>query len=136
MKRIGFLALIGIFVTTFMPIGQASDVSVGKMPPVVVKTFPESGGTNVDPSISEIRVTFSKEMMERSWSWVQMTPHSFPKLIGSPRYLEDKRTCVVNVELEPGKTYVIWLNSDKFRNFRDKDGRPSLPYLLVFETRK
>jgi hypothetical protein len=38
------------------------------------------------------------------------------------------------VKLEPGKTYVIWLNSQKFRNFKDKDGQPAVPYLLVFET--
>ena len=35
----------------------------------------------------------------------------------------------------PGKTYAIWLNSQKFRNFKDTAGRPAVPYLLVFRTR-
>ena len=51
-------------------------------------------------------------------------------------HLKDKRTCVVKVKLEPGKTYAIWLNSEKFHNFKDADGRPAVPYLLVFQTAK
>ena len=35
-------------------------------PPVVIRTVPESGAKNVDPALSEIRVTFSKEMMDRA----------------------------------------------------------------------
>jgi hypothetical protein len=49
--------------------------------------------------------------------------------------LPDGKTCVLPVKLEPGKTYVSWLNSQKFGNFKDADGRSAVPYLLVFETR-
>jgi len=38
------------------------------------------------------------------------------------------------VKLEAGKTYAIWLNTPKFKNFRDKKGRSAVPYLLVFRT--
>jgi len=31
---------------------------------------------------------------------------------------------------------LIWLNSEKFDNFKDADGRPAVPYLLVFKTAK
>lgn len=109
-------------------------ISVATMPPVVVKTVPQSGDTSVDPSISEIRVTFSKDMMDGSWSWTQISDETFPKMAGKPRYLADKRTCVLPVKLEPGKTYVSWLNSAKFGNFKDTNGRSAVPYLLVFET--
>ena len=55
---------------------------------------------------------------------------------GKPiHYEKDRRTCVLKVKLEPGKTYAIWLNSDKFTNFKDADGRPAVPYLLVFQTK-
>ena len=40
------------------------------------------------------------------------------------------------VALEPGKTYAIWINSEKFNNFKDTDGRSAVPYLLVFRTKK
>jgi RNA polymerase sigma-70 factor (ECF subfamily) len=55
---------------------------------------------------------------------------------GKPKYLSDKRTCVLPVKLEPGKTYAIWVNSEKFDNFKDAEGRPAVPYLLVFKTKQ
>ena len=136
MKFTGFIIAVAIFVTAALSVSQASRAGDEDKPPVVMKTSPESGSKNVDPSISEIRVTFNKEMMDQSWSWVQVAPENFPELTGSPRYLEDRRTCVVNVKLEPGKTYIIWLNTQKFVNFKDKDGHPARPYLLIFETKK
>ena len=43
---------------------------------------------------------------------------------------------VLPVRLEPGKTYAIWVNSEKFGNFKDADGRSAVPYLPVFRTKK
>ena len=108
---------------------------VGRLPPVVVQTSPVSGNTRVDSSVSEIRVTFSKEMADGSWSWIAVSPDTFPKTTGEPRYLADGRTCVLPVKLEAGRTYATWLNSNKFKNFKDAQGRPAVPYLLIFETR-
>ncbi len=119
-----------------IPKAAAVVISVAMMPPVVVKTVPQSGTTNVDPSTTEIRVTFSKDMMDGSWSWSQISGETFPETTGKPHYLADKRTCVLPVKLQPGKTYVSWLNSEKFGNFKDTDGRSAVPYLLVFETAK
>ena len=47
----------------------------------------------------------------------------------------DRRTCVMPVKLEAGKTYVIWLYPAKFQGFRDTDGNPAMSFLLVFETK-
>ena len=44
-------------------------LSIAGVPPVVVKTVPEAGATDVDPAITEIKVTFSKDMADKSWSW-------------------------------------------------------------------
>jgi RNA polymerase sigma factor (sigma-70 family) len=116
------------------PAGE--EITVEATPPVVVKTVPQAGMTNVDAKTTAIQVTFSKEMMDKSWSWSQLSDDTFPKINGKPKYLKDKRTCVVTVKLEPDKTYAIWLNSEKFGNFKDADGRPAVPYLLVFKTAK
>jgi len=113
---------------------MAQEVSMEKLPPSVVKTVPRCGDTNVDPSLSEISVTFSKDMLDQAWSFAKNSGGSFPKLIGSPQYLGDKRTCVVKVALEPGKTYAIWINSEGFRHFQDSAKQPAVPYLLVFKT--
>jgi RNA polymerase sigma factor (sigma-70 family) len=110
--------------------------SVKTMPPVVVRTVPQAGATEVDAATTtEIRVTFSKDMADGSWSWSQISNDSFPQMTGKPHYEKDRRTCVLPVKLEPGKTYVIWLNPPKFQGFRDTDSRPAVFYPLVFETK-
>ena len=112
---------------------QAQDIA--SMPAVVVKTVPESGSKNVAPGEVEIKVTFSKEMMDGSWTWSTAWQGSTPEIIGKPRYEKDGKTCVVKAKLEPNKAYGYWLNSQKFGNFKDKQGKSSVPYLLVFETK-
>jgi hypothetical protein len=133
--------MLGILVTLVAGFAGAAaladDLTLKTAPPVVVKSVPEAGAAEVDPKLTEIKVTFSKEMRDGSWSWAMHSKESFPTMDGKPKYLEDKRTCVLPVKLEPGKTYAIWVNSgDKFTNFKDADGRPSVPFLLVFETKK
>jgi RNA polymerase sigma-70 factor (ECF subfamily) len=118
------------------PAEAQDEIRVATMPPVVVKTVPQSGDTDVDPATTEIRVTFSKDMMDKSWSWTTISEDTFPEMIGKPRYLADKRTCVLGVKLEPGRSYGSWINSAKFGNFKDTEGRSAVPYLLVFETRE
>lgn len=113
---------------------EAEDAFQG-LPAVIVKTVPPTGATNVDPSLKTIQVTFNKEMMDESWSWVQQSKNSYPKSTGSPHYEKDKRTCVLPVTLEPGKTYAVWLNSPRFGNFKDAEGRSAVPYLLLFHTK-
>ena len=115
----------------------ADEPTLESAPPVVVKTVPEAGASDVDPTLTEIKATFSKEMADGKWSFVQLSDGSFPKAAGDVRYEKDKRTCVLPVKLEPGKTYALWINvAGKFENFKDADGRPAVPYLLVFKTRK
>ncbi|WP_201743637.1 Ig-like domain-containing protein [Roseiconus nitratireducens] len=124
-----------IALTLFLDVaGRADDVTLASMPPVVVKTNPVAGASDVDPKVAEIRVTFSKPMADESWSWSTLSEESFPQVNGKPSYQKDQRTCVLPVKLLPGKTYAIWINSNKFHNFKDPDGRPAVPYLLVFKT--
>jgi RNA polymerase sigma-70 factor (ECF subfamily) len=116
----------------------AEPVTVKSTPPVVVKSIPVAGDTAVDAAIKDIRVTFSKDMAtQNAWSWCLYSPETFPVIDQKGiRYLDDKRTCVLPVKLEPGKTYAIWVNNEKFRYFKDTNGLPAVPYLLVFQTRK
>jgi len=83
----------------------------------------------------QITVTFSKDMMDGSWSWSNVSKETTPEIVGKPKYLDDKRTCVVEVKLQPKKTYILWLNSQKFGNFKDSAGNTAVPYLLVFQTK-
>ncbi len=115
---------------------RADEVTLEFVPPVVVKTVPEAGGNDVDPKLTEIKVTFSKEMKDGTWSWSTLSQESFPETNGKPKYLSDKRTSVLPVKLESNKTYAIWVNSAKYGNFKDSGGQSVVPYLLVFKTKK
>ena len=137
MKRIGALALVSAFLVCVAVAQEKAEVSVATMPPSVVKTVPQAGDMAVDPARKEITVTFSKDMMtEKMWAVCQISKETFPKTSGGIHYLDDKRTCVVPVELEPGKTYVLWFNMGKFNSFRDIENHPAVPYLLVFQTKE
>ena len=117
---------------------QQQEYTVATLPPVVVNTVPQAGDVKVDPNITEVRVTYSKRMEDGSWSWGQISDDTMPATTGKPRYLADGKTCVLPVKLEPGRTYVLQLNSltGKFANFKDRQKRPAVAYLLVFQTRK
>ncbi|MGH7967419.1 MAG: serine/threonine protein kinase, partial [Limisphaerales bacterium] len=106
------------------------------IPPVVIQTVPESGAADVDPGLTELRVVFSAPMLDENWSWSTLGHENFPQTTGRPHYLDDGCTCVLPVKLEPGKLYATWLNSQKFHGFQDRQGRPAVPYLLIFQTRK
>ena len=125
--------IIGAICQFAPSIGQAQDVD--SMAPVVVKTVPEAGTKDVSPGIVEIKVTFSKEMTDQSWSWSSAWKDSTPESIGKPRYEPDHRTCRLKVKLEPNKTYGYWLNSQNFHGFKDAQGHSAVPYLLVFQTK-
>jgi hypothetical protein len=106
------------------------------VPPVVIRTMPECGVTDVDPDLNELRVTFSKPMQDGNWAWTIWGEDNFPEMTGPPRYLADGRTCVLPVRLKPGRLYATWINSETHQTFSDTEGQPAVPYLLIFETRK
>ena len=112
----------------------AAGSTVDLVPAVVVQTEPASGAGDVAAGVRDLRVRFSKTMTDQSWSWSEAWPGSVPELIGSPQYDAERRTCTVKAKLEPGRTYACWLNSERFTNFKDTNGNPAVPYLLIFQT--
>jgi RNA polymerase sigma-70 factor (ECF subfamily) len=113
---------------------RAQDLTVETAPPVVVKTVPTAGATDVDPELKAIEIVFSKEMLDKSWSVVKNTDATFPKVNGDLRYKDDRRTFVMPVKLKPGRNYALSINTEQFANFKDSGKRPAVPYLLVFRT--
>ena len=109
--------------------------TVDTVAPVVVKTAPAAGAKDIAAGVVEIKVTFSKEMADGSWSWSDAWKNSSPEIVGKPHYEADGKTCVLKVKLEPGKTYGYWINSQSFKNFKDRQGRSAVPYMLVFQTK-
>lgn len=108
--------------------------TIGDSAPVVVKTVPEAGNTNLPAGEFEIKVTFNKVMKDHSWSWCTVWDDSTPPGIEDPKFDASHKTCSLKVKLEPGTTYGYWLNSEGFNHFQDLAGRPAVPYLLSFST--
>lgn len=104
-------------------------------PPRVIQTAPLNGSQDVDPSLRELSVTFNEEMMDGNWSWVYEDKALFPRIVGQAYYTDHGTVNRLPVKLEPNKEYVIWINSSKFRNYKDKSGNSAIPFRFTFKTR-
>jgi len=135
-RYVGMSMLMTILVVAVAGAQDNVGITVKTMPPSVVKTVPQAGDTEVDPSLKEITVTFSKDMMTKEmWSWCSQSPETFPEIDKTKiRYQGDKRTCVLPVKLKAGTTYIIWINTQNFNYFKDIENNSAVPYLLVFQT--
>lgn len=104
--------------------------------PQIVSTSPPNGATDVDPSITEITVTFDRDM-GMGFSWTGGGP-TFPKVPAGkkPQWTEDGKTCVLPVELKPDSFYMLGLNSPSHKNFQSEGGVPLDPVLYTFRTAK
>jgi hypothetical protein len=102
--------------------------------PQIVATSPAVGATDVDPSISEITVTFDRKMSD-GFSWTGGGPEYPPTAPGKKVVWRDGRTCVLPVKLESGRFYRVGINSTSYRNFMSADGVPARPSAIYFATR-
>lgn len=103
--------------------------------PQIVGLNPMNGAMDVDPKLTEIRVTFNVAM-GGGFSWTG-GGSDFPKAPEGkdPYWTDDHKTCVLPVALEPGKTYRFGLNSPSFKNFQSSGGVPLDPVRITFTTR-
>ncbi len=120
-----------IFFTTK---GASPEVKRRAMQPLVVQMVPPNGAKDVDPGITDIKVTFSMPM-GGGFSWTGGGPQ-FPGAEGKRAYwTPDHKTCVLPVQLAPGQTYRVGLNSVSFKNFRSAEGVPLEPLVYTFTTK-
>jgi hypothetical protein len=79
MSKITLLA-VALLMAGVAKAGGADEITLSAAPAVVVKTVPEAGSSDVDASVKEIKVTFSKAMKDNSWSWSTASENTFPEL--------------------------------------------------------
>ncbi len=102
-------------------------------PPKIVSTSPVIGAQDVDPALTEIRVTFDQEMAA-GFSWTG-GGDVFPETTGKPWWEADKKTCVLPVKLAEGRFYRAGINSSSNRNFQSAAGQPAEFSVIYFATR-
>lgn len=103
-------------------------------PPRIVETVPAAGATEVDPAVSEITVTFDRDMAG-GFSWTGGGPDFPPVAEGRKPQWRDKRTAVLPVKLGQGRYYRLGINSKSHRNFKSAAGVPAVPSAIYFTTR-
>lgn len=102
-------------------------------PPGIVSLEPAHQAGDVDAGkLKTLVVTFDQPMSTRGWSFCGGGP-KFPRIVGKPRWKND-RTCVVDVELAPGRDYSILLNCPAGGNFRSARGVKLPPTPWSFST--
>ena len=102
--------------------------------PHVMAVDPPDGATDVDPARTTISATFDRDMDPQGWAWVIENPATAPK-IGESSWDAAFRVNTVQVELEPGRSYVVWVNSPDYPYFRDRAGVSAHPFRWTFTTR-
>jgi hypothetical protein len=112
--------------------GLMAEPAVPAAPEVKV-TQPENDAADVSCDVKEIVVTFDQDMDHGGFSFVGGGP-TFPKTSGNP-FWRNARECVLPVELSPGQSYVIGINSARRTNFRNANGVAATPFSLRFTTR-
>lgn len=134
---LALFALLGVLALTDAQKAEAADPAKpvgGGEAPQIVSTSPKAGATEVDPSITELTVTFDRDM-RGGFSWTGGGPEFPPAPEGAKAHWKDKRTCVLPVRLEAGKFYRVGINSTSYQNFRSAEGVQAKPATLHFTTK-
>jgi hypothetical protein len=101
-------------------------------PPRIVASSPRSGDTDVNPALTEITVTFDRDM-GGGFSWTGGGPEFPGRADGQARW-KDKRTCVLPVSLMSAHFYRVGINAPSFHNFQSAEGVPAIPTAILFTT--
>jgi hypothetical protein len=116
--------------------GASAELKAKVRKPVVVKMEPANGAKDVDPSITELRVTFDMPMGS-GCSWCGGGPN-FPENPEGKRagWSDDHKTAILPVRLKPGWNYQLWLNSPSYNSFASEAGVSLDSMEYSFSTRK
>lgn len=133
-SALAVLAMVFLPMSAVTSATSAQGAEQQKMPAWIVATSPEIGATDVDPGITEITVTFDRDMDTSGYSWTGGPPLFPPTDDGGPRW-KDSRTCALPVSLAAGEYYRVGINATSFHNFRSSVGQPAPCTAIYFTTK-
>ncbi|MGE8429671.1 MAG: DUF4932 domain-containing protein [Sphingobacterium sp.] len=91
----------------------------------------QDGQTNVSSTLGELKINFDKPLLGQGRSFRGISKESFPMIKGH-RYSPDKKSVLIDWELEPNKIYEIIITGNAFRT---ADGIPMQDHYLKFSTK-
>jgi hypothetical protein len=130
----GFCGVNGVPATLSTISFRTSGTPVKPKAPVIVSLNPPNGASDVSPSVTELRVTFS-EPMNGDMSWCGGGPN-FPTISEGKKahWSKDGKTCVLPVQLKAGWEYELGINCPSFKGFKSDEGVPLAPVGYTFKT--
>jgi len=91
----------------------------------------QDGQTNVNNTLRELKINFDRPLLGQGRSFRGISKEGFPVIKGH-RYSSDKKSVIIDWELEPNKTYEIIITGNAFRT---ADGIPMKDHYLKFSTK-
>jgi DNA-binding CsgD family transcriptional regulator len=103
-------------------------------PPKVVATKP-SAGAMIAPGPFVLTVTFDRPMLDGNYSFVQMSPETYPSCEARPTLSADARTFTLRCTAQAGHAYEVWFNRPPYMNFKSTSGASAEPHHLSFRAK-
>lgn len=103
-------------------------------PPRVVATKPSADAT-IAPGPFVLAVTFDRAMLDGDYSFVQVSPETYPSCEPRPHLSPDARTFTLRCTAQAGHSYEVWFNQPPYMNFKSLSGVSAQPHQLRFRAR-
>ncbi len=116
----------------FTTVGASEETIQSLELPTVTSLLPAEGATDLPAGKTTLQVTFDRPM-GKGVSWVRLGD-DFPEGDAKPRWSKGGTVCSLKVELEPGRSYRVGLNSSRHNNFTNAAGIPLEPVVWTFST--
>lgn len=123
------VALIGFL---FGKGGESPEATMAA--PNVVSTSPADGST-IAPGPFDLTVRFDRPMLEGSYSFVQISPETFPECRLGAQMSSDRRSYTMRCTAVAGRDFEVWFNRPPYVNFKATNGVPAQPHRIRFKAR-
>lgn len=130
MPILAFLAAQALATAT-APASVSEVVVPGGPAPRITATFPAEGATVAGGELA-FKVSFDQVMDGTRWAYAPASDAAFPKCLGQPRLLADRRTFVLLCAVKTNTAYAVSLSAPQ--GFAGAAGRVAAPLVLKFST--
>ena len=140
--RNGQVALAGVALMTLVAAAaivlsarqENTALASAEASPTVVATRP-SAEAAIPPGAFTLEVTFDRPMLDGNYSFVQISPETYPSCQPHPQRSSDGRSFSLRCTAAPSQNYEVWFNRPPYMNFKSLSGLRAQPYQLRFSTK-